>query len=559
MKTVWRQSAALLALTIAISAPALATAQASAAPASDTATPAPSPAPAPSPPMIQRPVAATPAKVDRNPPSDYLKCDGQPNNMTGGETAARLIGALTLLSLFAPSPEGYSPNAREFAAAGVAACNRLIDGPGDAAESNAARRIPLILGRALHQIEAANYNAAIADVARARAEATADGRMADPLFARTVGRAMSLIEANAQLRLGNHAEARRLGLDGIERERLSINLLFGYANFPLYNRNADANEDIYYRSLYRLMPTVSVGSYSARLSELGQFERAAAISEDFLALNDTLGYPLQSSLNLAATSLSQALAGNWARSNELADLARDNMDKRQREGQGETNVSTTVELLDMQNIVRAHHDGRIAEARRLFTGRSAWPAAGFGNLVEVTRRLRTGATADELIGPLATTPDELWERRLAVEQREMLNQDKDNNTLWRMNRAIVPASMFESTANNVWRVDRSRLFTAADNNGWARIAMPAGVSLVPGMDAILLHAALQARRLGAPGFAIVFAPSAPRLAMVRFGAVGDVGISEHRYFDAAEVIAEIEPRIPTPETIRARRNATRRR
>jgi hypothetical protein len=560
MKTVWRQSVAVLALMAAVSVPTLATAQSTAATVSDTPAATTPPAPAPTPPTVQRPAApATPAKVDRNPPSDYLKCDGQPNNMTGGETAARLIGALTLLSIFAPSPEGYNPEARLFAAEGVAACNRLIDGPGDASESNAARRIPLILGRALHQIEAADYNAAIADVARARAEATADGRMADPLFARTVGRAMALIEAEAQLRLGNPVEARRIGLAGIEQERMSINAAIGYRNYNDFNRTADANEDIYLDAQYRIIPLNSASFYAGRLSETGRFDRAAAIREDMLSLVATLDIALRSSYDFASTSLAQALAGNWPRSNELAELARDNMDKRQREGEGETNISTTVELLDMQAILRAHHEGRVAEARRLFSGRSAWPAVGFGNLAETTRRLRDGASEAELIGPLSQTVDQLWERRQQTEMRELVNGDKDNQSLWRLNRTPVTSAMYESMANAVWRVERSRLYTAPDSSGWARVGMPAGVNIMVGLDGILLHSALQARRLNAPGFSMIYVLSAPGVALVRFGAVGDPGISEHRYFDTAAVIAALEPLIPTPEAVRARRNAGRRR
>lgn len=42
------------------------------------------------------------AQARRTGPSDYLKCDGQPNNMTAGESIGRLIGAVTLLGIFAP-------------------------------------------------------------------------------------------------------------------------------------------------------------------------------------------------------------------------------------------------------------------------------------------------------------------------------------------------------------------------------------------------------------------------------------------------------------------------
>ena len=117
------------------------------------------------------------AQSAEKPGSAYVQCDGQPNNVTGGETAARFIGAVTLLGIFAPPPEAADASKRKFGAAGVAACSTLL--AGDKQEGNPARRVGLFLGRAIHQIEAKNYDAAIADVALARQAANAAGLMSD--------------------------------------------------------------------------------------------------------------------------------------------------------------------------------------------------------------------------------------------------------------------------------------------------------------------------------------------------------------------------------------------
>ena len=86
-----------------------------------------------------------------NPGSLYLQCDGNPNNMSAGESLARLVGAVTLLGIFAPRVESPDPSKRQFGQAGVGACTSLIDG--EKQETNLARRLPLILARALHRIE----------------------------------------------------------------------------------------------------------------------------------------------------------------------------------------------------------------------------------------------------------------------------------------------------------------------------------------------------------------------------------------------------------------------
>jgi len=67
-------------------------------------------------------VLAVPAHAADKPGSLHVQCDGQPNNVTSGETAARLLGAVTLLGLFAPGPEMPDASKRKFGEAGVAVC-----------------------------------------------------------------------------------------------------------------------------------------------------------------------------------------------------------------------------------------------------------------------------------------------------------------------------------------------------------------------------------------------------------------------------------------------------
>ena len=79
---------------------------------------------------------------DDKPGSAYVQCDGQPDNVTDGETAARLLGAVTLLGLFAPPHEAADSSKRKFGAEGVAACTSLLSG--DHQEGNAKRRLGLM-------------------------------------------------------------------------------------------------------------------------------------------------------------------------------------------------------------------------------------------------------------------------------------------------------------------------------------------------------------------------------------------------------------------------------
>ena len=155
----------------------------------------------------------------------YLQCDGFPNNMTAGESAARLLGAVTLLALFAPPPEAADASKRKFGAEGVTACTGILEG--EKAEGNARRRIPLILARALHRIEAKDYDAAIADVALARGEAGTAGLTADPYFNRSMGLSFDQVEAAALVRKGQVADAMRVSLAAAPQHRFSLMPLVG--------------------------------------------------------------------------------------------------------------------------------------------------------------------------------------------------------------------------------------------------------------------------------------------------------------------------------------------
>ena len=139
-------------------------------------------------------------------------------------TTRRALPSLLVVSLFALSPlaaqtppEAADASKRKFGAEGVTACTGILEG--EKAEGNARRRIPLILARALHRIEAKDYDAAIADVALARGEAGTAGLTADPYFNRSMGLSFDQVEAAALVRKGQVADAMRVSLAAAPQHR----------------------------------------------------------------------------------------------------------------------------------------------------------------------------------------------------------------------------------------------------------------------------------------------------------------------------------------------------
>src|SRR5262249_5941814 len=135
--------------------------------------------------VLEAPVQAQKTADQKPAGSLYLQCDGNPDNMSAGELGVRLVAITAIVGLFVPQPETPDPSKRLFADKGVASCNELIEGPKK--EKTFERRIPLILARGLHRIEAKDYAGALIDVALARQEAATAGLADNPYFQRSVG------------------------------------------------------------------------------------------------------------------------------------------------------------------------------------------------------------------------------------------------------------------------------------------------------------------------------------------------------------------------------------
>lgn len=501
--------------------------------------------------------AVTPATADPNAGSLYLQCDGQPNNMTTGESAARLLGAVTLLGLFAPPPESSDPSKRKFGAEGVTACTALIEG--EKKEGDPARRIGLILARGLHEIEAKNYSAAVADAALARREAEAAGLMADPYYARSRGLAFNRLEGAALLRMGRGPEARELTLRDLEPVKHSVFDLIGVPNYGFAARSA-SDAELAYLGWRSRAGSLFAADQANRLEELGRFAEAAHARDALMDFDRADNPETRSSLPIAQAAVSNALAGNKALAAQQAADARANFDKRKVAGKPEKTAAEFVEVMDLYAIIDTFESGDAKAARRLFAARSQWVTASFGSVLEVNRRLREGAAPDELIGGLAHDPDQMWKDRADAKMAEILTQDADNKTLFQMIPFASAATGYEAVSKNVWRTDKSRLLVKTKAKGKEAEATPfeflflyaAGPRVQA--EAYALHAALLAKSRGHQGFVIMpIAAGNLFVANILTGDRGAPGLPDALFNDADTVIADLQQFIPDPPTLSARR------
>ncbi|APG61871.1 hypothetical protein LPB140_02440 [Sphingorhabdus lutea] len=488
-------------------------------------------------------------------PSLYLQCDGQPNNTSAGETVARLIGAITLLGLFAPQPEAPDPKARKFGEEGVKICSQLIDGTESLnPEKNPVRRLELILGRALHHIEAKNYEAAIADTQLAQKEATEQGFMDDPYISSSFGRAFPRIEAEALLRMGKPKEAQQTLFDRIQTSKFSFFPVLTTPNYPEFLKDLSAGEEKLLDNKVRMYPAL-LSFKATRLDLAGRFDEASKTRESAVHYFKLLSPAKDSSILLARAALSHALNNDWDMADKRAAAASTNMHKLTNEGTPETDRTDTVELLDLYNILKLAHEGKMTEARRNFGARSQWLSPSFGAVMAVNSMLRKDAPQSELFGLLTKSSDELWDKQYADATAKTLAQDSDNKSLFAMIPPMNKASSYEAFSNNVWKTSKSKYLSkeklnAKDDKRMAGYLLFDYYSdISPRYDAFILHSALMAQKNGHNSF--VFIPLIDSSqAWVYFNEADDEAKHAEFSLNAEQVIAELSDIIPSPEALK---------
>lgn len=505
--------------------------------------------PAQSSPGLADPLSVTPEDI-KTYGSLYLRCDGQPNNVTGMESFARLMGAITLLGLFAPTPEAPDPAKRLFGDRGIAACTELLDNPKQ--ETNVLRRVPLILARAIHRMEAKDYKSALIDIDKARAEAAALHLVGNPYFDRSMGLSFDFLEAHARLRLHDYAGAREAGLRNSARLPFSLYANAASSPFSFANRDLSPAEERYYRSSARILPR-NILSFANRLDEVGRFAEAAETRLGFGRLTDDLSLSDHRSWPSAQAAVSYALAGEWDKAAANAAAAQKNLDDRSAAGRPEDDQTGVVEVLDFYNVLLLMHQGRIADARRNFASRSQWLTPSFGAVSAVTARLREGARPEELFGALQATPEALWTRRLDRTLAVMAENDTNNRTLFSFLLPFARIGDFERLSGNVWKTQKSRLISdkvMKDSKFWS-VGIFSDALTQP--DALLLHSANLAKERGFDSFAFFARSNAPENAFVMFANAADKAIPEQHQVNADAVIAELRQIIPSPAELAARR------
>jgi hypothetical protein len=516
-------------------------------------------------PVLAESTPSAPAAAPAPPPVDagkqpslHLRCDGNPATMSGGESFARFVGAVTLLGLFAPRPETPNPGARLFGDAGIAACSALIDGPHP--DGNSLRRLQLILARAIHHMEMKDYPASLADVEKARGEAKTLGLIGNPYFDQSLGLSFDVLTAQNAYLMGDGEKARDYGLRNAAHAPYSYMPMITQIGFYDVNRTGSAAEDAVLRARDRVLPQ-QAAQHAARLEELGRFAEAAQLRDAGAALVQTLNSEFSPASHHALGAISWALAGDWDKAEWRAKAAREEIDQLDAAGKPFAYRANVIEALDFFAVLKAAHQGHVEEARRNFAARSEWTAVSFGANIATTRLLRQGAKPEELTGALARTEDSLWQARHEKSLAVLLNMIAEGKREFGNILPFAKINEYEMVSRKVWKADRNGVISAApDKNSRFFHLSPQALEpiyRIVAPDAVLLNAALIAKARGFKGFVFFGTTTLMTQSFVEFGNPGEQDMIDPFYVDADSVIAQLRPLMPSPEELAAREKAVK--
>lgn len=484
--------------------------------------------------------ASPAAAVSGKMPSLYVRCDGNPNNMTGGEAALRYISLMAVVGLLAPPPETADANKRLSGQAGIDACTQLIDQP-KTAEGNIERRIELIFARAVHRIEIGDYEGAIAD---ARLPATDE-----PLFTATraykIGLGLSAygIEALARVGQGKYEAAADRALDMAEAAPYDIVNLIRVSHFLALTDRYGLREQAVWQSIVQARAESLMFRAESR-RRVGDFAGAAQDVEVLHALLGTMSKDLFPRLG-ALAALDRAVAGDMDGAASLIAEARKQTETLAAKGDSK-GAGETAQMEDFLAIWKLADAGDIKQARLLFAGRGRWTEISPAIVAKMATRLRAGLPVGEMIGSLAKDP-----ATYRTDERDTLvaaiNNADDGKSRYGAIRQPVHDSDFNPFISNVWR-DKPSKYLLKPNEQWkAQFVTTVRNGSGPASGyALLFDNARTAKKLGKKGFVAMPLRKYLYGHFYRFGDPTSPDTPAALLYDADKVIADLAPLFPQP-------------
>jgi hypothetical protein len=486
-------------------------------------------------------------------PSVYLQCDGNPPHRSTGELLGRALLMSATLGL-AGQGEVQDVSKRAYGTSGVDACDAAL-----LQESDSTRKVLLTLARAIHNIEAGNNAAAQEDAAKAPSLAS---NAQDIGFRHTLLVSSLELQAAALVRQSDFPKASAAALEMANSAPYDVVAQVRAVPYVQLTAEISPEKQAYLDRLVKIFPE-ALGFRAIAYQWAGRYLDAAAdyaaiadLRAGFSAGNDPPPLPDVQAMRSAMLALGGKMDESAAVAAETSAMIHV-LAATGKTGLMQTSIDTAEQALDFQAIVVDLAAGRASAARIKFAARSHWSVPAVPAVAELAARLRQGAPAAELTGPLATDPDSMRNDGLVANAGAITEANNAVASLYGVIRRPIDAATYQAWSDDVWNTKSSVfLHKRAANETYAGELMM--VSRTPGFfapphlitiaagDALLMHCALMAQARGVKGFELFPSRKLLEAFFVRFGDPGEPGMPGAATFDAATVIADLSSEFPDP-------------
>lgn len=498
--------------------------------------------------MLIHPVAMaadTPAAATPETPSPFIQCDGRKGHVGAGELFGQLLAITATAGLAgdAFSKDNGNVEKRLSGRAGADACNMAI-----AQEGNEERRAQLLLARTIHLIEAGDLPAAL-DSVRAL-PALAPTGVQDWAFNTGLGSSAAFLETVILVRMDRPAEAEVAALRSAAYAPYDLIAQYRIPAFVQLTPTISPEKKAYLDQLVRMCPQHL--SLRAELEAwAGDYAAAARDEADRLKLVQGFAPKAKPFFNDALVALYLMMAQDKD-APATAARARQGLDSYIAEGGARSDVggvANVEELLAFFDIGQMAAQGRMAEARTAFAGRTRWLSVPPPVVADMFGRLQADMPAADRTGPWARTRQNYRDEAMLGNLKLLQNPDLVKNYYAKVANS-VRQSEYARASGSVWKIGNKPRYLMRklpkDITSFEFISVEPTLWGVSAGEAVLLHAALIANARGYDSFVVPQNRTTISSTPVRFGNAGTEGFPGSAAFNAQKVIDDLSPHIPQP-------------
>lgn len=478
-------------------------------------------------------------------PSPFIQCDGRKGHVGAGELLGQLLAISVTAGLASDAfaKDDGNVEKRLTGRAGADACAAAI-----ALESNEERRVQLLLARAIHLIEAEDLNGALDSIRTLPALAPVG--VQDWAFNAGLGSSAAFLETVILVRLNRPAEAEVAALRSTAYAPYDLVAQYRVPAYVQLTPTISPEKRAYLDQLVRMCPQHL--SLRAELNAwVGDYAAAARDEGDRLKLVQGFAPKAKPFSNDALVALYQMMAGDKD-AVATAARARTGLDAYVAEGGARSDmagVANVEEMLAFFEIGQLAAQGKLAEARTAFGGRTRWVSVPPPVVADMFGTLQANLPAADRAGMWARTRQAYRDEAMAGNLKLLQHPDlmkayyaKVGNT--------VRQSDYARASGSVWKIGNKPRYLVRklpkDVTTYEFISVEPTLWGLSAGEAVLLHAALIADARGVEGFVVPQSRTHIASSAVRFGAAGTPGFPGSAMFNAQKVIADLTPRIPVP-------------